>query len=71
MRMRAYRSGNNVVTTQIFDTVVKDKALEVEKERQTAAYQRQRQQQKLHGSTPESTAPVIHDTVQPRAIAAR
>jgi ATPase family AAA domain-containing protein 3A/B len=58
MRLRAYRSGNNVVTPQIFDMVVKDKAVEVEKERLTAEYQRQRQQQKLNGQMPVPTAPV-------------
>jgi ATPase family AAA domain-containing protein 3A/B len=42
MRLRAYRSGKNIVTKQIFDYVIDEKIKSIEKDMQTTEYQKQR-----------------------------
>ncbi len=42
VRLRAYRSGQNVVTKDIFEKVVADKKATIEKDRQTTEYQRKK-----------------------------
>lgn len=43
VRLRAYRSGKNLVTKEIFDAVAVNKKAEIEKDKQTTLYQRERQ----------------------------
>lgn len=44
IRLRAYRSGKNAVTRDLVNTVFADKKTEIEKDRKTTEYQRQRAQ---------------------------
>jgi hypothetical protein len=45
MRLRAYRSGNNVVTKEIVETVIKDKIVQIKKDKESTEYQRRKFEQ--------------------------